>query len=69
VSFKVSAKARSRMANLLISTFTSVENGAALVGAPELLGMVEHLLSFALWTFLLYDGLGAQFVRIERLNR
>ena len=30
--------------------------------------MIEHLLSFALWTFLLYDGLGAQLVRIEGLD-
>jgi hypothetical protein len=52
----------------LVSTFTSVEDGAAFVCTSELLRMVEHLLSFALRALFLYDSFRVQFVRIQGLD-
>jgi hypothetical protein len=55
--------------DLLVSTFTSVEDGTALVGTSELLRMVEHLLPFAYRAFLLNDYFSVQFLCAQGLNR
>ena len=54
--------------DLLITTFTSVEDGAALVCTSKLLRVVEHLLPFAPRAFLMYDSLHVQLVHIDGLH-
>lgn len=52
-----------------ISTFASVENGAALIGTAQLLRVVEHLCPPAVWTILGNDGFSLEILHVDSLHR
>ena len=53
---------------LLIAAFTSVEDGASLVGTSQLLRVIEHLLTLANRALLLNDCFCVEIIRFELLN-